>query len=310
MNIVLTGSLGNISKPLAQELVAKGHSVTVISSNAGKQQEIEALGAQAAIGKLENVTFLTNTFMGADAVYCMIPMSMTESHFHAYMHNTANNYVQAVKQAGIKRAVVLSGWSADLIKSENIEGVFTELPDVSISILRPGAFYTNFFFSVDLIKGKGLVGKYLTLRYSGLMALLSGKTGLLMGNYGENDKIVFVSPKDIAEAAAEELVRTPAEQIKVRYVGSEELTCNEAAKIIGTAIGKPWLKWIRISDKQMLQGLKMAKMPLELAETMVEMQSVMHSGKPLQNFHRNNPKMGKVKLADFAKEFAQAYHQK
>ncbi len=34
MNIVLTGSLGNISKPLAQELVQKGHSVTVISSKA------------------------------------------------------------------------------------------------------------------------------------------------------------------------------------------------------------------------------------------------------------------------------------
>jgi len=34
MNIVLTGSLGNISKPLAQDLIAKGHSVTVISSKA------------------------------------------------------------------------------------------------------------------------------------------------------------------------------------------------------------------------------------------------------------------------------------
>ncbi len=33
MNIVLTGSLGNIGKPLTQELVQKRHSVTVISSN-------------------------------------------------------------------------------------------------------------------------------------------------------------------------------------------------------------------------------------------------------------------------------------
>lgn len=33
MNIVITGSLGNISKPFATELIAKGHSVTVISSN-------------------------------------------------------------------------------------------------------------------------------------------------------------------------------------------------------------------------------------------------------------------------------------
>jgi nucleoside-diphosphate-sugar epimerase len=32
MKIVVTGSLGNISKPLTKELVQKKHSVTVISS--------------------------------------------------------------------------------------------------------------------------------------------------------------------------------------------------------------------------------------------------------------------------------------
>jgi NAD(P)H dehydrogenase (quinone) len=310
MKIVLTGSLGNISKPLAHQLIAEGHSVTVISSNAEKQKEIRALGATAAIGKIEDVSFLTNSFSGADAVYCMIPMSMSETNQQAYMHKIAKNYLQALKQAAVKRVVILSGWSANLIKGENVEELFNELTDVSITIMRPGSFYTNFYFSMDLIKGKGLVGKYLTLRYSGLMALLRGKTGLLMGNYGGDDKIVFVSPKDIAEAVAEELVTPPSEKVKIRYVGSEEMTCNEAAKIIGTAIGKPYLKWVLISDKQMLQGLKMAKMPQELAETMVEMQSVMHSGAPLKHFHRNNPKMGKVKLSDFAKEFAAVYHQK
>jgi NAD(P)H dehydrogenase (quinone) len=206
--------------------------------------------------------------------------------------------------------VILSGWSANLIKGENVEDLFTELTDVSVTIMRPGSFYTNFYFSMDLIKGKGFIGKYLTLRYSGLLALLRGRTGLLMGNYGGDDKIVFVSPKDIAEAVAEELINPPTEKVKIHYVGSEEMTCNEAAKIIGTAIGKPYLKWVLISDKQMLQGLKMAKMPQELAETMVEMQSVMHSGAPLKNFHQNNPKMGKVKLTDFAKEFAVVYNQK
>jgi hypothetical protein len=40
------------------------------------------------------------------------------------------------------------------------------------------------------------------------------------------------------------------------------------------------------------------------------MQAAMHSGKTLENFHRNNPPMGKVKLADFAKEFAEVYGKK
>jgi NAD(P)H dehydrogenase (quinone) len=308
MKIVVTGSLGNISKPLTAILVAQGHAVTVISSDSKKQAAIETLGATPAIGSIADVAFLTNTFKGADAVYTMIPLSFTEPDLGDYLRKIAQNYAQALKQAGTKRVVVMSGWSADLVKGENVENVFNGL-DASITIMRPGSFYTNFYQSIDLIKGKGLIGKFLTLRYSGLWALLTGKTGLLMGNYGGDDKIVFVSPKDIADAVAEELLLHPA-KTTIRYVGSEEITCNQAAKIIGTAIGKPWLKWVLLSDKEMLQGLKMAKVPEKLAETLVEMQAAMHNGKPLENFHRNNPKMGKVKLADFAKEFAAVYHQK
>ena len=308
MKIIVTGSLGNISQPLTATLIAQGHQVTVISSDSKKQTAIEALGAAAAIGSIADVNFLTNTFKSADAVYAMIPLSFTAPDLGAYMHRMAQNYAEALKEAGVKRIVVMSGWAADLVKGENVEHLFDDL-DASITIMRPGSFYTNFYQSIDLIKGKGFIGKFLTLRYSGLWALLTGKTGLLMGNYGGDDRIVFVSPKDIADAVAEELLLQPKEKT-IRYVGSEEMTCNEAAKIIGSAVGKPWLKWVLLSDKEMLRGLKMAKVPEKLAAILVEMQAAMHSGKTLENFHQNKPKMGKVKLADFTKEFAAVYHQK
>ncbi|MGY3212032.1 NAD(P)H-binding protein [Mucilaginibacter sp. HD30] len=308
MKIIVTGSLGNISKPLTETLVADRHDVIVISSDLKKQTSIAASGATPAIGSITDLEFLTRTFKGADAVYAMIPLSFTEPDLGAYMHNVAQKYAQAFKAAGIKRVVLLSGWSADLVKAENVEHLFDGL-EASLTIMRPAAFYTNFYQSIDLIKGKGLIGKFLTLRYSGAWSLLTGKTGLLMGNYGGDDRIVFVSTKDIADAVAEELLLMP-DQKTIRYVGSEEMTCNEAAKIIGTAIGKPWLKWVLLSDQAMLQGLKMAKLPEKLAATLVEMQAAMHSGKTLENFHRNKPKMGKVKLTDFAREFAAVYHQK
>jgi NAD(P)H dehydrogenase (quinone) len=289
MKIIVTGSLGNISKPLTEMLIAQGHAVTVVSSDLKKQAVIEKLGAIPAIGSISDVRFLTNTFMGADAVYAMIPLSFTEPDLGDYLYRMAQNYAQALKDAGIKRIVLLSGWAADLVRGENIEYMFDGL-DASITIMRPAAFYTNFYQSIDLIKG-------------------TGKTGILLGNYGGEDRIVFVSPKDIADAVAEELLLLPNEKT-IRYVGSEEMTCNEAAKIIGSAVGRPWLKWVLLSDKEMLQGLKMAKLPEKLAETLVEMQAAMHSGKTLENFHKSHPKMGTVKLADFAKEFAAAYHQK
>jgi len=166
MNIIVTGSLGNISKPLTIDLVQKGHSVTVISSKPEKQATIEALGAQAAIGSMEDVQFLANTFAGADAVYCMIPLNFTEPDLAGYLHRIANNYLQALKQTGTKRVVVLSGWAADLLSGENVEGVFDELTNASITILRPASFYTNFYSSIGMIRGKGFIGAFLTVRYN------------------------------------------------------------------------------------------------------------------------------------------------
>jgi len=309
MKIIVTGSLGNISKPLTNLLVEKGHNVTVISSDPKKQAAIESLKATAAIGSIADADFLAKTFKSADAVYAMIPMPFKDTDPQAYLAKMAANYVEAIKQAAVPRVVAMSGWAADLIAGENAEDVFTaELKNTSITILRPASFYSNFYQSMGLIRGKGLLGKYLTLRYSGVKALLTGKTGILMGNCGGNDRTVFVSPIDIADAIAEELVVRPG-HTTIRYVGSEEMTCNEAATIIGTAVGKPWLKWVLLSDKQMLQGLKMAKLPEKLAKLLVAMQAVMHSGKPLENFHRSNPKMGKIKLVEFAKEFASVYKQ-
>ena len=72
MKIVVTGSLGHISKPLTEELIKKGHSVTIVSHNPEKQKDIEELGASTAIGKIEDVNFLTKTFKDTDAVYCMV----------------------------------------------------------------------------------------------------------------------------------------------------------------------------------------------------------------------------------------------
>src|ERR1700693_3693831 len=71
MKIVVTGSLGHISKPLTEELVQNGHGVTVVSSKPERQNEIEALGATAAIGTMEDADFLSATFTDADIVYVM-----------------------------------------------------------------------------------------------------------------------------------------------------------------------------------------------------------------------------------------------
>lgn len=321
MKIIVTGSLGNISKPLTKELVQKGHMVTVITRKTENKQEIEALGATAAIGTLEDVSFVTTTFTGADAVYCMLPPFNyfdPDLDIMAAAGKLANTYAQAIRSSGVKHVVHLSSIGAHLAKGNGLlafhhlaESIFRELPsDVAIIHMRPTGFYNNLYDFKDMIAGKGFLGLFLTLRYAGFTDMIKGKTGIIAANYGADDRTPWVSPIDIAAAIAEEITQ-PFEGRKVRYVASEELSCSEIAGILDTAIGKPYLKWALMTDKQMLSGLKMFGIPQARAEGIVEMNAAIHSGLVDEDYHRNRPKvMGKVKWTDFAKEFATAFEHK
>lgn len=314
MNITLTGSLGHISQPLTQALVQQGHAVTVISSNPDKRPAIQALGAQAAIGRIDDVDFLTATFRGKDAVYCMLPPFNyldPALDLMAQTRQLIGGYCQAIRNTGVKQVVHLSSIGAHTDQGNGAlafhhlaEQLLQELPpEVIIKHVRPAGFYTNLYDYTTMIQGKGFGGIYLTLRYGGLGNLLTGKRGVIAANYGADDVNPWASPKDIAAAIAEELT-TPFTHRSVRYVASEELTCDQVAKIIGAAIGKPYLTWALMSDQAMLSGLKMVGMPQANAQSLVQMNAGMHSGLVNQDYYHHRPVLGKVKLAEFAQEFA------
>ena len=101
MKYVVTGSLGNISKPLAERLIAAGHEVTVMSSNPGKAAEIEKLGAKVAIGTVLDVAFLSKTFERADAVYTMVPPFFGAADWKKHIAAVGENYAAAIKVSGV-----------------------------------------------------------------------------------------------------------------------------------------------------------------------------------------------------------------
>ncbi|MBF4484537.1 NmrA family NAD(P)-binding protein [Flavobacterium sp. CSZ] len=298
MKITITGSLGNISKPLTQELVQKGHEVTVISSSTEKQAEIETLGALAATGSVDDVTFLTKAFTGADAVYCMIPRANyfdPNLDLDAFTRTIGNNYAEAIQKSGVKRVVFLSSIGAHLEQNSGIiqryneiETVLKKLHDVSITFMRPTSFFYNLLAYIPVIKSQGIIA----------------------ANYGADRMIPWVSPNDIATAIAKEIT-TPLDGKKVRYVVSEELTGDETVRILGEAIGKPDLKWVLISDEETLNGLVNVGIQPKIAEGLVEMYAGLYNGLLGEDYNKNKPaEMGKTKLANYAKEFAAIYNQK
>ncbi|HMI01216.1 MAG TPA: NAD(P)H-binding protein [Pedobacter sp.] len=292
MKFTLTGSLGNTNKPLAEILIAAGHEVTIITSNADRVTEIEALGAKAAVGSIDDVAFLTAAFSGADAVYTMVPPNYTADDYRKYMAGIGQNFAAAIRASGVKQVVNLSSIGAHLSDGtgpiagiHDVESIFSTLEDVAIKHVRAAFFYTNFYGNVDMIKHGGIIG----------------------ANYGADDKLIMVHPADIAAALAEE-IQKPISGKTVRYISSDERTLKEVAAALGTAIGKPDLPWVEFGDEQALHGMIEGHLPEEIAKKYVEMGTAIRSKKLWEDYEaRDEHPAGKIKLEQFAKEFAAGF---
>lgn len=300
MKIVLTGSLGNISKPLTKKLVKQGHSVTVISSKKERQKEIEEIGAKSAIGTMEDSEFLSSTFKGADVVYLMESLgshNLSDKDFDMMdiIRNIGNIYKKAIQESNVKRVIHLSSIGGHTDKGNgilsihcNVENILRELPeDVSIKFMRPVGFYYNMFSFIQSIKTKNSI----------------------ISNYGGDEKEPWVSPLDIADVIVEEIEK-PFDGRTIRYIASDEVSPNEVSTILGEAIGKNDLKWLQVSDEQFMNGLLLVGMNQKTAKGFVEMNISRVNGILYEDYYKNKPILGKLKLTDFAKEFAIVYNSK
>lgn len=295
MKYVITGGAGHISKPLAEKLLAAGHTVTIIGRNAENLKELIAKGAKPAIGSVEDVKFLTETFKGADAVYTMVPPNFAPADWKTWIGQIGTNYANAIKDAGVKYVVNLSSVGAHVPDGVGpvsglyrVEQALNKVQGVNIKHLRPGYFFLNFLASIALVKNAGIIGS----------------------NFGgENSKMALVHPDDIADIAFEELSNLNFTGISARYIASDERSTPEIAEAIGKAIGKSGLPWITFSDSDTLNGMLQAGLPQEIAKNYVEMGNAIEQGVVFEDYWKHQPeKMGKVKLADFAQTFASVYN--
>ncbi len=292
MKYVITGSLGHISQPVVKNLLAAGHAVTVISSNENKKSEIEDLGATAAIGSVSDLTFVSQSFKGADAVYLMIPPNFASNDFAAYQKNVADVYVKAIQENGVQHVVQLSSIGAHMRKDSGpIDGLaFLEMAleklDVNVKMLRPSYFFYNLMGMLPMIKNAGIMGS----------------------NFGNTDeKLVLVHTNDIADAVTENLLQLSFTGKSIQYIASDECSVSEIAEVLSNAASKPNTPWITFSDEDALNGMLQAGLPKTNAEGYVQMGKSIRNGLLQEDYWKNKPSLAKIKLADFAKEFEAAY---
>jgi uncharacterized protein YbjT (DUF2867 family) len=293
MKITVTGSLGNISKPLAESLIAGGNRVTIVSKDPKKIVAIEALGATAAIGSVEDIDFLTKAFTGADAVYVMVPPTFAVSDWKKYIAGIGSNYAEAIKKTGVKYVVNLSSIGAHLPDGTGpitgmhyAEEAYNALEGVNVLNLRPGSFYTNFNHSAGMIKGMGIIG----------------------ANQPADAKQVLVSPNDIAAVAAKALNELSFTGKSHLYIVSAVHTGAEIASILGNAIGKPELPWVEFKDEDVVAAMLGNGATKDVSENYAEMGAALGTGKLYGDY--NNSKFiahGETSFEDFAKIFAKNF---
>jgi uncharacterized protein YbjT (DUF2867 family) len=225
----------------------------------------------------------------------MVPPNPISNDQMGYHEMLARNYAEAITHGGIRYVVNLSSIGAHLATGgglpsglHRVENILNTLP-VNIKHIRAGYFYLNLLTNISLIKQMGIMGN----------------------NYSvETGKLPIAAAVDIAAAAAEELQSLSFKGHSVRYVVSDETGTDEIASVIGQAIGKEQLPWLRLENEQMYNAMLQFGLSEDLANTIVQTGSAIDKGILMEDYYLNRPAaLGAVRLKDFAKTFAFIYEQ-
>jgi len=289
--VTVMGATGHVGSQLVSRLLAKDVSVRALARNADR---LKSLGVEALAGALDDAAFLTRAFTGAQAAFVMVPPSYAEKDFRAYQRRAGDSIANALTAAGVPRAVALSSLGADrdggtgpIAGLHDFEKRLTAIPGVHLVHLRPTYFMENELNAIGLIKSKGIMGSPLKA----------------------DNAFPMVATRDIAEVAAALLAPATFTGCSVREIlGPRDLSRREAARILGSAIGKPELPYVEFSYTDARQALIGAGLSEDVAGSFVEMYEGFNEGRIRTVQGRTAATSSPTTLETFAREvFAPAY---
>jgi uncharacterized protein YbjT (DUF2867 family) len=261
---VVTGTTGNTGSIVASQLLDAGRKVRGIGRSADRMQRLAQLGGEPFVAELTDREALSRAFQGAVGAYLMIPPNLAAADFRAYQGDVTEAIAAALESSEVKHAVVLSSVGADkeektgpVVGLHRLEERLKSIAGMDLLFLRCGYFMENFLMQVPGIQ----------------------QTGALAGLLDPELPLPMIAARDIGEAAAEALINFTFTGKECReLLGPADLSMNEAAAIIGKAIGRADLQYKRLADEQMQAVLVQAGMSEDMAAQIVEMSAALNSG--------------------------------
>ena len=250
---VVLGASGNTGSVVADVLLSKGQKVRVVGRDPGRLQRFVDQGAEAFIAELSDAVALTKAFSGASAAYLLLPpVKSRESQVRE-----SNAIAQAVKESGLRYAVHLSSYGAQvpdntgpLVGLHASEEKLNAISGVNVLHLRAGYFMENNLALIGMIQGMGLVGNALI----------------------PDLKLPMAATRDVGDYAGQRLLHLDFSGKQTReLLGERDLSMKEVTAVIGRAIGRPDLPYQQFPYDVVQQAITDLGVPPEGAALYVEM---------------------------------------
>jgi len=261
---VVTGATGNTGSVVAEKLLAKGEKVRVIGRDAKRLERFAKKGAEPFVADATSADALTKAFSGAKAVYAIIPPNTSATDVRAYQEQVIADLAAAITKSGVKHAVVLSSFGADkpdktgpVLALNHLEKKLDAIAGLDALYLRAGYFMENLLPQVGVIQS----------------------FGIMAGPVRPDVALPMIATRDVGAVAADALLTLDFNGKQRRELqGPRDATYDQAAKIVGAAIGKPDLNYQQMPAAQLKPALTQMGMSPNMVDLLFEMTASLDAG--------------------------------
>ncbi len=261
---VVTGASGNTGSVVADQLLASGQKVRVVSRDPKHLASLIQRGAEPFAADLTDTPALARAFEGARGVYVLIPPKIEAPDIRGYQEKVSDSIAAALAAAKVSYAVALSSIGADkpaktgpVLGLQKFEEKLNRISALNVLFIRAGYFMENLLPQVGVIQNFGMMA------------------GPVRGDL----RLPMIATRDIGAFAGDVLAKLDFTGKQTReLLGQRDVTYNEIAPIIGNAIGQPGLQYQQLPGAQLKPALTQMGMSPNMADLLLEMAESLNSG--------------------------------
>ena len=294
--IAVTGATGRTGRRVVDVLLANGEKVRALGRNELKLAPLAAQGAEPFVGSVEDVSYLTTAFAGASAVYLVLPEDLSRQDLRAHQDLVSDCFASAITNAHVQYVVNLSSIGAQHAKGTGpIVGLhlqeqkLNQVRGLNVLHLRAAYFMENLFLSMEPLRA----------------------AGILPGGMPGDAAMPWIATKDIGSYAAARLAGRDFVAASIQELhGQRDLSMNEAATVVGKAIGRADIRYVQVPAPELKSALLTMGLPEKTATLVIEMWDGANAGLIVPQQTRSARNTTPTSLESFAAEvFAPAYMQ-